>query len=345
MNLFYIILNVIIFSGFALLLYYMQKKHINFGKRVLTALLLGIILGAIINIFYGVGSEISTNTLNITNIIGNGYVRLLKMIVIPLIMVSIITSIVNLKDGKTLTKYGSITILVLVITAGIASLVGIFTAVGFNLSAEGLQAGQAELARAESLKSGLNSLNSIPFTQRLTDMIPTNIFEDMTGARRSSTIAVVIFSMLFGIASLKLKSKKIEAFNKLKDGLNVIHDVVLSLVKIVLRLTPYGILALMTKVVATSDVQSILKLGKFVGASYVAILIMFLIHLLLLFFFGFNPLKYVKKGFPVLSFAFSSRTSAGTIPLNIEAQKNEFGVPESIANLSASFGASIGQNG
>jgi L-cystine uptake protein TcyP (sodium:dicarboxylate symporter family) len=151
--------------------------------------------------------------------------------------------------------------------------------------------------------------------------------------------------MLFGIASLKLKSKKIETFNKLKDGLNVIHDVVLSLVKIVLRLTPYGILALMTKVVATSDVQSILNLGKFVGASYIALLIMFLIHLLLLFLFGFNPLKYVKKGFPVLSFAFSSRTSAGTIPLNIEAQKNEFGVPESIANLSASFGASIGQNG
>ncbi|HZG70695.1 MAG TPA: cation:dicarboxylase symporter family transporter, partial [Chondromyces sp.] len=105
-----------------------------------------------------------------------------------------------------------------------------------------------------------------------------------------------------------------------------------------------GVLAIMTKTVATSDIDSILKLGKFVVASYVALIAMFLVHLLLLALAGFNPLTYVKKAFPVLSFAFTSRTSAGALPLNIKTQKS-LGVPEGIANFAGSFGLSIGQNG
>jgi L-cystine uptake protein TcyP (sodium:dicarboxylate symporter family) len=85
-------------------------------------------------------------------------------------------------------------------------------------------------------------------------------------------------------------------------------------------------------------------LGKFVGASYVALIVMFLIHLLLLMLAGLNPIVYLRKAFPVLSFAFTSRTSAGALPLNIQTQK-QLGVSEGIANFAGSFGLSIGQNG
>ena len=110
-------------------------------------------------------------------------------------------------------------------------------------------------------------------------------------------------------------------------------------------MTPYGVLALMTTTVAQTDVQGILNLGKFVIASYVALIIMFIVHFLLITFTGLNPINYIKKVIPTLIFAFTSRTSAGSIPMNIETQTKRLGVEEGIANLSASFGASIGQNG
>src|SRR5699024_8660648 len=89
----------------------------------------------------------------------------------------------------------------------------------------------------------------------------------------------------------------------------------------------------------------VMELGKFVLASYVALAAMFIIHLVLVGIFGLNPATYLRKVMPVLGFAFTSRSSAGTIPLNIQAQKNSLGVDEGVANMSASFGATMGQNG
>ena len=102
---------------------------------------------------------------------------------------------------------------------------------------------------------------------------------------------------------------------------------------------------LMAKVVATSSAGDILNLLGFIVASYVAILLMFLVHGLLVSFVGVSPAEYFKKIWPVLTFAFTSRSSAATIPLNVEAQITKLNVPPAIANLSASFGATIGQNG
>ncbi|SVK54590.1 putative transport protein [Acinetobacter baumannii] len=112
-----------------------------------------------------------------------------------------------------------------------------------------------------------------------------------------------------------------------------------------MKLTPYGVLALMTKVVAGSNIHDIVKLGSFVVASYIGLAIMFVVHAILLAFTGVNPLKFFRKVWPVITFAFTSRSSAASIPLNVEAQTRRLGVPESIASFSASFGATIGQNG
>ncbi|MDH6642553.1 L-cystine uptake protein TcyP (sodium:dicarboxylate symporter family) [Ralstonia sp. GP73] len=120
---------------------------------------------------------------------------------------------------------------------------------------------------------------------------------------------------------------------------------VMKLVRLVIRLTPYGVLALMTNVVAVSNVQDIIKLGGFVVASYLGLAIMFGVHAVLLTLNGINPLRFFRKVWPALSFAFTSRSSAATIPLSIEAQTRRIGVPESIASFAASFGTTIGQNG
>lgn len=127
--------------------------------------------------------------------------------------------------------------------------------------------------------------------------------------------------------------------------INALYAVVMRIVTLILRLTPYGVLALMTNTIAKTNVDGLLNLSTFVIASYVAIAAMFIIHGLLVSLVGLNPITFFKKALPTLTFAFTSRTSAGSIPLNIEAQTQKLGISDGVANFSASFGASIGQNG
>ena len=179
----------------------------------------------------------------------------------------------------------------------------------------------------------------------LLSFIPVNPFADLTGNRSTSIIASVIFSGFLGLAANSV-AKENEALsrsiNKLTD---VAQAIIMRLVKTVISLTPYGILALLVSVVAHSNATDILNLLGFIIASYVAILLMFLVHGLLVSFVGISPVGYFKNIWPVLTFAFSSRSSAATIPLNIETQINKLGTPPAIANFSATFGATIGQNG
>lgn len=180
--------------------------------------------------------------------------------------------------------------------------------------------------------------------QQIVELLPGNPFLDFTGARPTSTIAVVIFAAFLGMAFLGVKHKQPEQAETFKKMVDAVYAIVMRVVTLILRLTPYGVLAIMTKTIATSDIDSILKLGMFVVASYAALITMFIIHLLLLTLSGLNPIVYLKKALPVLVFAFTSRSSAGALPLNIKTQKS-MGVPEGIANFAGSFGLSIGQNG
>ena len=176
-------------------------------------------------------------------------------------------------------------------------------------------------------------------------MIPVNVFADLAGTRSTSTIAVVIFSAIVGLAYLKLRDRDSEQAQFFSSLIDSLYGIVMCIVKMVVGLTPYGVLALIANVTATSDYAAILDLGKFIIFSYVAIIAMFLVHLLILAGNRVNPVMYLKKAFPVLSFAFVSRTSAGALPMNIETQSKALGVDPATANFAASFGMSIGQNG
>ena len=101
----------------------------------------------------------------------------------------------------------------------------------------------------------------------------------------------------------------------------------------------------MTRMVSTSDFSEILRLLKFVLASYVALILVFIVHLIIIVIFGLNPVTYIKKAISTLMFAFSSRSSAATIPMTVETLSEKMGVSQGVANLSASLGTSIGQNG
>ncbi|PVX35259.1 cation:dicarboxylase symporter family transporter [Janthinobacterium sp. 78] len=340
-----IILNLLVALLVFAFMFQQQRKHATFTVRVFTGLGLGVLLGAAVQALYGAGSPIIAGTNEYIDIVGSGYVKLLQMIIMPLIMVSIISAILKLKDASSLGKISALTIGTLLITTTIAAALGILMAKLFGLTAVGLTSSAAEVARGVQLQGSLETAKALSLPKLLVSFVPTNPFLDMTGARKTSTIAVVVFSIFIGISATGIAAKKPEIFASFESFMKVAHAIVMRMVTLVLRLTPYGVFALMFEVVASSSYTDILKLINFVVASYSALILMFLVHLAIIAGVGLNPLRFVKKVFPVLAFAFTSRTSAGSIPMSVQTQTQRLGTPEGIANFAASFGSTIGQNG
>jgi uncharacterized protein len=215
----------------------------------------------------------------------------------------------------------------------------------FQLNADDLVGGATEMARAEVLQARQGSVADLSFAETLVSFVPTNIFSDLAGQRSMSIIGVVVFGLIFGIAALLVAEENAEQGLRIRNAVNTLQAIIMRLVKIVMALTPYGVLALMTRVIATSDGNAIMNLISFVIASYIAIALMFTVHAIIIIGLGANIKTYFQKVWPVLTFAFVTRSSAATIPLTIRAQIEELNVPAPIANIAASFGSTIGQNG
>ncbi|WP_261698012.1 L-cystine transporter [Staphylococcus equorum] len=339
------ILNIVIFVAFLIGLYVMAKRHVSFPKRVFSALGVGIIYGIFIHLIYGVDSTITKQTTDWFSIVGDGYIALLQMIVMPLIFISIVSAFTKIQIGEKFAKIGIYIFMFLIDTVAIAAIVGIVSALIFGLDASSIDLGSAESSRGNELASQAKGMTANTLPQQILELLPSNPFLDFTGQRTTSTIAVVIFAAFIGFAFLRVMRKQPESGNILKRGIDALYNLVMAIVTFVLRLTPYGILAIMTSTIATSDFGAIWTLGKFVLASYAALIVMYIIHLIIVTGLGLNPVTFVKKTGEVLLFAFTSRSSAGSLPLNVQTQKNRLGVPDGIANFSASFGLSIGQNG
>jgi L-cystine uptake protein TcyP (sodium:dicarboxylate symporter family) len=338
-------IGVLIFIALLFALFKLKKPETSLAKQVFVALILGVVFGFLLQIVHGGDLSAISPTLTWTDLPGDVYVALLRMIIMPLVLVTMIAAVVKLHQVAALGKIGASVIGLLVFTTMIAALVGILVTNMFGLSAEGMTGGDRENARATVLETRQEVVADLNIAEVLVRFVPTNIFADLTGARDTSIIAVVIFGMLFGLAALLVSREKPEQADRIRDFTDTIQAVIMRLVKLVMGLTPYGILSLMTYVVASSNGSDILNLIGFVIASYVAITIMFLVHGLLLSLTGNNPIDFFRKIWPVLTFAFATRSSAATIPMNIKTQVDELKVPPSIASLSASFGATIGQNG
>ncbi len=339
------ILNLVLFAAMLGFLFQLAKTETSLSRRVLLGLIGGTLFGFYLQFAFGFTHEVTNQTLEWTGIIANTYVNLLRMIIMPLILITMIASVLKVQEIKSLGKIGGSVVSILVGTTMIAALIGIFMAVIFGLSAGDLASGARELARAEVLESRQGSVADLSLPELLVSFIPRNIFYDLTDARDTSIIAVVVFGLLFGIAALLVGEETPKQGERIRAFVDTTQAVIMRLVKMVINLTPYGVLALMTRVIATSDGDAIVTLIGFVVASYIAIALMFCVHGLLIAMLGMNVRTYFQKVWSVLTFAFVTRSSAATIPLTIRAQIEELNVPAPIANIAASFGATIGQNG
>lgn len=342
---FLVIANLLVFAGLIVFLTRFRRPAYSLSRQVLAGLLVGVAFGFALQFIYSGNPEAISGTLEWTNVVGTTYINLLKMIIMPLVLVMMISAVIKMQELSALGKFGGVIIAILIGTTMVAALIGILMANVFGLTAEGLVEGARELARADTLAARQEAYAGTGLADMLIRFVPSNIFYDLTGARPTSVIAVVLFGIMFGVAALLVSAEEPERGAAIRSFIETIQAIIMKLVHLIMALTPYGILALMTKVVAGANAADILQLISFVAASYVAIAIMFVVHGLMLRLNGVDIGDYFRKVWPVLTFAFGSRSSAATIPLNVETQIEELGVPTPVANLSATFGATIGQNG
>ncbi len=348
MNLILIGLSVL-FLGFYFVLFKMKSNDKSFSYRVLSALVGGLLFGGAVQLSFGASSEVVTQFTEWISVFGGGYIQLLKMIVIPLVFVAMIASIMNVDGQKTLSKIAPKVIGMLLLTVSISAVIGVAAVYLFNIDANSLVSAVGTNssidARSDSLIATQTFLSGTSVSDLILSIIPTNIFEMLTGSERTSTLSTVLFGMFVGFSILKIKqnnSKKIQPF---VDFINAAKELVLTMVREILKLTPYAVFALMATFMMKNDLLALSEMGLFLVASYVAIGVMFLVHFIFVAGFGLSPALFIKKTFPVILFGFGSRSSMAALPFNVDTQTQSLGVDEETANLSATFGTSIGQNG
>ena len=295
-----VVLNLLVFGALIALLTRLRAPRYSLAQRILAGLVAGVAFGLALQATQSGQPSAIEATLVWTNVVGGGYINLLKMIIMPLVLVMMIAAVVRMRELATLGKIGGMVIGILVATTMVSALVGIAIVNVFGLTAEGLTEGARELARAEALVARQETLADLTFADMLLRFIPSNVFYDLTGARPTSVIAVVLFGILFGIAALQVAKEDPERGRSIVSFVETAQSIIMKLVRMVMALTPYGILALMAKVVAGSSLTDILKLLTFVVASYIAIVIMFAVHALLLRLNGVSIIDYFRKVWPVM---------------------------------------------
>lgn len=318
-----LILAVILSLLAVFTIYAVEEKTNKFTYTTLTALALGVILGAIFK-----------ENIMFLDIVGKGYMSLIKMIVVPLVMVSLITSIVRLKNLDTLKSIGIKTLGILLGTTGIAAAIGIVVAKVLNLG-QGLTFPGAEDFVAREIPT---------FTQVLVDMLPSNPIAAIVDNR---IIPIVIFSLFVAIALVTEDNINPTKAKPFKDFVLSAHTIVTRITQIVLKFIPYGVFALIAKTVASNGLETIKSLIWVIAAVYIAAILQFIVVYtpLIAFIAKKNPLKFFKGIFPAQTMAFTSQSSYGTLPVTIKSLVEGAGVSENIASFVAPLGSTIGMNG
>ncbi|TBX17099.1 symporter [Clostridium perfringens] len=304
-------------------IYKIRKITNKFSFATLTALTLGVVLGIIFkeNILF-------------LDTVGKAYMSLIKMIVVPLVVTSLITSIVRLENLDTLKSIGLKTFTVLLGTTGAAALIGIIVASSLNLG-QGLRFIGAENFKAREIPG---------FSKVLIDMLPSN---PLAAIVENKIIPIVIFSMFIAIALVIEDNTNKEKAKPFKDFILSAYDIVLRITKIVLRIIPYGVFALIATAAAKNGMDTLMSLIWVILAVYIAAFLQFLFvyNPLISFVARMNPLKFFKGIFPAQVVAFTSQSSYGTLPVTIKSLVEGVGVSENIASFVAPLGSTIGLNG
>ncbi|MFD1953325.1 cation:dicarboxylate symporter family transporter [Paenibacillus thailandensis] len=308
------------------LLYYLAKKRLNFGYRVLLALGIGLVVGVVLNSAGLDATSIGT--------IGSIYVNLIKMLVIPLVAVLVITSITSISSLGQLRKIGTKTIALFFVTTGIAALIGLLVALAFNPG----------LGFVQSPTEGYEAREIPTFSEVILDLVPSNPIGDMAEGK---VVPVLVFAIFVAVAIVHLGSKKPETVEPVKKVIDSFAQVMHQVTKYIIRLTPYGVYALIGSMAAKYGFETLKPLIALIICTYVALLIHFVVTFGGLVAFGakVNPFKFLRKAYPTVAVAFTTRSSYATLPINLEVITKRLRVSPRIASFVAPLGATMNMNG
>lgn len=293
-----------------------RLKKIISSNWILVGMLLGILTGLFLNLY--VDNPLIKDTILMNNVFyfgGDLFIRLMKMLAVPLIFCSIVMSLASISDirklgtigGRAIMFYILMSVIALIVAFGVTSVIK--PGIGMNLASTG---------------PATNLAANLTITETILNIIPENPVSSLINGEM---MPIIIFGILIGYIMVKLKDEIHVADTIFKE----LNDLMMIMTEMVMKFAPIGVFCMMARTFGTLGFESIFSLAKVIGCQIIAVVIMiFIIYPILIFVFTrSNPIKFFKKYFPVIVFAFSSSSSNATIPLHMtwfHCLKNLFGI-------------------
>jgi len=307
-----------------------ESKKMALSARILIGMAVGAIIGLLINQFAADVQWIENYITNgILHVIGKIFIASLQMLVVPLVLVSLICGVSSLQDSSKLGRMGLKTVALYLLTTAIAVSLALIAAylvgpgVGANFPTAEFTAKEAP-----------------PLIDTIINLVPKNPISAMAEGKM---LQIIVFAVLFGLA-ITQAGKKGQIVAEFFQNMN---EVIMKMVTIIMAIAPYGVFALIARLMATIGIDSILPLAKYFFLL-VAVLIIhgaFTYTLLLKYVAKLNPIIFLKKMRAVQLFAFSTASSGATIPVSMETVTKRLGVKNSIASFTVPLGATINMDG
>lgn len=305
------LVHLLVFIVLIALLAWWQRRGVDLSLRVLVALLAGAALGTVLRMIHGKQSPVPG--IDWLDHAVTVYIWLLELMVLPLMAVAILSAVVKLGTQDVSTRIRVWVLSILLVTTVISSAMGIALIHVFGVTIEGLVAQSTQTSIA------------LPW-------------------RQESLAMTGILALLLGLAAIVLQRESAASGGRIAATVELAKVWVVRMVRLVLALTPYGVLAWMTSAAASAGLGDLLGLGGFAIVIHLGFVLVLLVHAGFLAVSGINPVRYFKAASPVLRFAFSSGSSAAAMPKNVDVQTCVLGVSKPVAGFSASIGTTVGQN-
>lgn len=311
-----------------------NKKTMGLSTKIFIALIAGALLGVGIHYFMPAGYIRDTIIIEgVFYVVGQGFIRLMQMLVVPLVFCSLVCGSMAIGDTKTLGKVGIKTVIFYLFTTALAVVIALGTAYvinpGIGLDMEAVQ--KVEMSTTATETSMVDTILNI---------IPKNPIESMA---TGDMLPIIVFALFVGIMLAKLGSRASTVANFFSE----FNDVMMEMTMAIMKVAPIGVFCLIARTFANLGFSAFLPMLKYMGSVTTALVIQcFVIYqILLLVFTRLNPMKFIKKFAPVMGFAFSTATSNATIPMSIDTLHKKMGVSKQISSFTIPLGATVNMDG
>ena len=311
------------------------KKKMGLTTKIFIALIAGAIFGVLLHYAVPAGNVRDNILINgILYVIGQGFIRLMKMLVVPLVFCSLVCGAMSIGDTKKLGTVGVRTLAFYLATTALAVTVALTVGnildpgVGLDMTAVQSNAAEVQTMEATSL------------TDTLLNIIPDNPIGSLANG---SMLQIIVFALIIGIILAKI-GEKADTVAKFFSQFN---DIMMEMTMMVMSLAPIGVFCLISRTFATIGFSAFVPLAKYmIGVMLALVIQCFGVYLgMLKIFTGLSPIKFIKNFFPVMAFAFSTATSNATIPMSIDTLATKMGVSKRISSFTIPLGATINMDG